>query len=194
MSRALPSGRMGQLLAVAMTVLTPAVVIAGLVMPLVEWHGERAAALAQRATLAHRMEELAAALPELRQQEADVGASRTGEPALLEGDSDPTAGAALQVRLETMFTQAGIRLNSVETLPGEAAGAYRRIRLRIAFHAPWPALLGVLQDLHVAMPALLVDDLQVQLGLHRIGTVSGSFDVSCTVSGFRSGPPAAVVQ
>ena len=194
MNRALPSGRMGQLLAVAMTVLAPAAVIAGLVMPLVDWHGERAAALTQRETLAHRMEELAAALPELRQQEAAVGASQAGEPALLEGDSDPTAGAALQVRLETMFTQAGIRLNSVETLPGEAAGTARRIRLRIAFHAPWPALLGVLRDLHVATPALLVDDLQVQLGLHRIGTVSGSFDVSCMVSGFRSGPPAAVVQ
>lgn len=194
MTRALPSGRMGQLLAVAMTALVPAAVIAGFVVPLVEWHGERAMALAQRTTLAHRIEELAVALPELRQQEAAVGASMAGEPALLEGDSDSTAGAALQVRLEAMFTQAGIRLNSVETLPGEAAGAYRRIRLRIAFHAPWPALLGVLRDMHVATPALLVDDLQVQLALHRIGTVPGSFDVSCTVFSFRSGPSQAAVQ
>ncbi len=194
MSRSLPSGRVGQALAVAMTVLVPAALISGLVMPLVEWHGDRAAALVQRATLAHRMEELAAALPELRQQEANVSSSRTGEPVLLEGDSDATAGAALQVRLETMFMQAGIHLNSVETLPGEATGAYRRIRLRIAFHAPWPALLETLRDMHIATPALLVDELQVQLGLHRIGTVAGSFDVSCTVSGFRSGPPPAAVQ
>lgn len=193
MNRSLPSGRMGQLLAVAMTAVLPAVVIAGIAMPLVEWYGERAAALARQATLARRMEALAAALPALRQQEA-AGSGLAGEPMLLDGDSDPTAGAALQVRLETMFTQAGLRLNSVETLPGEAAGAYRRIRLRIAFHAPWPALLGVLRDMHVATPALLVDDLQVQLALHRIGTVPGSFDVSCTVFSFRSGLSQAAVQ
>jgi len=131
---------------------------------------------------------LAAALPELQEQVTAV-AVKAGDAILLGGDSDSVASASLQQRLQALFMQAGVQLNSVEALPGEEAGAYRRIRLRVSFNASWPVLLGLLKEMHVATPALLVDELQVQPALHRISTAPGTFDISCEIFAFRSGMP-----
>jgi hypothetical protein len=176
---------MGQLLALGLTFLTPTAVGLGVVVPLIEWHGERADALTQRAALMQRMQALAAALPVLQEQ-ATAAASKAGAAALFGEDSDSVASAMLQERLQTIFMQAGVQLNSVETLPGEDAGAYRRIRLRVSFNASWSVLLALLKEIHVATPSLLVDELALQPALHRIGTAPGTFDVTCAILAFRS--------
>jgi general secretion pathway protein M len=194
MTPSLPTGRAGQLLALGLTLLVLAVFWLGVVAPLIEWHGERAAALAQQGALAVRMEALAAALPNLQEQTKAVAVSGAGEAALLDGDSDTTASASLQERLQAMFMKKGVELHSVETLPGEEAGAYRRIGLRVAFDAAWPVLMDLLKDLHLATPALLVDDLQVRPALHRISTVPGSFDVTCAIFAFRTAATRSAAQ
>jgi hypothetical protein len=183
----LPMGRTGQLLALGLTALGLAALWLGIASPLIAWHGERAEALTERVELARRMAALVAAVPTLQQQVATVAAGGAGNPALLDGDSDSTASAALQERLQVIFMQAGVPLNSVETLPGEAAGAYRRIRLRVSFNAAWPALMVLLREMHVATPVLLMDELQVQSVRHLIAPEQITFDVSCSVFGFRSG-------
>jgi general secretion pathway protein M len=194
MTRSLPTGRAGQLLALGLTSLVLAVFWLGVVAPLIEWHGERAEALAQQEALTQRMEALAAALPSLQEQVKVVAASGAGEAALLQGDSDTTASASLQERLQAMFMQKGVQLHSVETLPGDDAGAYRRIGLRVSFDATWPVMMDLLKDLHVATPALLVDDLQVKPALHRISTIPGGFDVTCAIFAFRSGSTRSAAQ
>jgi hypothetical protein len=93
-----------------------------------------------------------------------------------------------------MFMNAGVQLNSVEALPGEDAGAYRRIRLQVAFNATWPVLIGLLNDVRLASPALLVDELHVQPALHRINTAPGTFDVSCAVFAFRTAAAQVAVR
>jgi hypothetical protein len=183
----LPTGRSGQLTALALPAVALAALWLGVAMPLIEWHEDRDAALAQRFALADHMEALAAEVPRLREQAAAVASSGTAAPALLEGDNDSVASASLQERLQAMFLQAGVQLNSVETVPGEDAGTFRRIRLRISFNASWPVLVALLKEMHVATPLLLVDELQVQLALHRISTAPGSYDVTCSVFAFRSG-------
>jgi hypothetical protein len=194
MKRSLPTGRMGQLLALGLGTLVLAVLWLGVAAPLIEWHGERAEVLAQRASLARRMAALVGVVPALQEQVTAVATSGAGEPALLEGDSDSMASALLQERLQAMFMAAGVQLNSVETLPGEEAEAYRRIRLRVSFNAAWPVLMALLKEMHVATPVLLVDELQVQPALHRISTAPGTFDVSCAVFGFRSGAVRAAAR
>jgi general secretion pathway protein M len=194
MRLSLPTGRTGRSLALGLPVLVIAMLWLGVAMPLIEWHADRTASLTRLSALANRMEALAAAVPALRQQAASVVTSGTGEPALLEGDSDSTASASLQERLQAMFLQAGVQLNSVETVPGEEAGTFRRIRLRVSFNASWPILVALLKDLQLATPMLLVDELQVQPALHRISTAPGTFDVSCSVFAFRSGSVAAGVR
>jgi general secretion pathway protein M len=194
MRLSLPTGRTGRSLALGLPVLVIAMLWLGVAMPLIEWHADRTASLTRQSALANRMEALAVAVPALRQQAASVVASGTGEPALLEGDSDSTASASLQERLQAMFLQAGVQLNSVETVPGEEAGTFRRIRLRLSFNASWPILVALLKDLQLATPMLLVDELQVQPALHRISTAPGTFDVSCSVFAFRSGSAGAGVR
>jgi hypothetical protein len=138
------------------------------------------------------MEALAAALPSLQEQAKAVAEGGAGEAALLEGDNDSMASASLQERLQAMFIQAGVQLNSVETLPGDDAGAYRRIGLRLSFNASWPVLMTLLKDMHLASPSLLVDELQLTPALHRISTAPGSFDVACAIFAFRSASAAKV--
>jgi len=194
MPRPLPTGRAGQVLALGLTVLVLAVVWLGFVVPLVEWYNQRSDALAQQEVLAQRMEALVAALPAIQTQAKAVAASGTGEAALLEGDSDNMASASLQERLQAMFAQAGVQLNSVETLPGEDTGPYRRIGLRVSFNASWPALTDLLKSMELATPSLLVDDLQVKPALHRVTTAPGSFDIQCSVFAFRSVASQAAAQ
>jgi len=170
-----------------MAVLATAVAGFGVVGPLLDWHAERAEELIRQTALVQRMEALAARLPQLRQQAAAASLGNAGEAFLLAGDSDSTAGAALQESLQAMLLQAGVTLNSVETLPGDEAGPYRRVRLRVSFNASWPGLVGVLRAISAATPPLIADELQVQPALHRIGTAPGTFDVTCAVFGFRQG-------
>ena len=183
----LQTGPLARLLALGLTLSVLAVLGLGVVLPLIAWHGERAEELDARAALARRMESLAASLPALRQQAAAAAAAGSGDLALLAGDSDSLAGASLQERLQEMSVQAGVRLSSVEMLPGEDAGTYRRVRLRLSFTASWPVLIGLLREIQAASPTLMVDGLQVQPALHRIGTVPDGFDVSCTLYALRSG-------
>ena len=103
------------------------------------------------------------------QEAAAVAVAGAGNPALLEGDSDRRQVPPLQERLQAIFMQAGVPLNSVETLPGEAAGDYRLVRLRISFNAAWPVLMGLLREMYIATPVLLLDELQVQSVRHLIG-------------------------
>ena len=186
MKLSLPTGRTGQLMALGVPVLMGATLWLGVAMPLIEWRDDRDAALARRFALANHMEALVAAVPALREQAAAAASTGTDTAALLEGDSDAIASASLQERLQAMFLEAGVQLNSVETVPGEEAGAFRRIRLRISFNASWPVLVALLKDMHVATPVLLVDELQIQPALHRISTAPGTYDVSSSVFAFRS--------
>jgi hypothetical protein len=191
MTHALPTGRKGQLLALGLTTLVLAVFWLGVVMPVIDWHGERADALVQKAALVQRMEALVATRAAVQEQAKAVAAGGAGETALLEGDSESVASATLQELLQAMFMRAGVQLNSVETLPGDEAGAYRRIRLRVSFNASWPVLMSLLKEFEIARPALLIDELSVQPALHRISTAPGTFDVTCAIFGFRAEPAKA---
>jgi Type II secretion system (T2SS), protein M subtype b len=177
---------MGRFLALTLTLLLLAVLWVSVAMPLIQWHSDRADALVQRAALLQRMEFLVGMRAGLQQQANAAAASGTGEATLLEGETDSMASASMQETLQALFLQAGIQLNSVETLPGDAVDAYRRIRLRVTFNASWPVLMTLLKDIEFATPALLVDELQVEPALHRISTAPGTFDITCSIFGFRS--------
>jgi general secretion pathway protein M len=122
MNRGWLTGRSGQGLALGLTLAGLAVLWFGAVAPLIEWHGERAEALTQREALAQHMLTLQAALPPLRQRAAAMAAGRAAEGGLLDGESDPAASAFMQERLQGMFMQAGVQLNSVETVAGRRRG------------------------------------------------------------------------
>ena len=104
------------------------------------------------------MSAIAGTLPRARTEAEGGGAP----PALLEGASDPLAGAVLQGQVQEMASRAGASLASAELLPAEAAGRYRRIGLRVAVNGSWPAIVTLLRAVNEATPRMLVVELQVR--------------------------------
>jgi general secretion pathway protein M len=180
-------GLRGRALALGATLLLTAVVWLAAVQPLLDWHGERAVQLQERRALAARMQRLASTLPDLK-REAEAGASgKLTAGAMLSGGSDSVAGAVLQERVQAMATAAGDTLTSVETLPADQAGSWRRIGLHISLTAPWPNMIRLLQALDEATPRMLVDDLHVHSTLLVSRPVTLPLQTSFTVYAFRAG-------
>jgi general secretion pathway protein M len=183
----LPTGRRGQLLALGLTLAVFGGAWAGIAAPMLDWYALRAEQVQARKAVARRMAELGETLPALRDQARWVAApGRLAEGAVLEGASDALAAAALQGRLQEMAARAGAPLSSAEALPGEAAGAWRRIGVRVAVNAPWPAVVRLLQAIGTATPRMLVDDLQLRAPPLLLRTGARPVDASFTVLGFRA--------
>jgi general secretion pathway protein M len=185
----LPTGRRGQLLALGLTIAVLGGLWVGVAAPLLDRYALRAEQVHARRALARRMAELAETLPAQREGARRVAApGRPAEGVVLEGASDAIAAAALQGRLQEMAARAGAPLSSVEALSGEAAGAWRRIGVRVAVNAPWPAIIRLLQGIGTASPRMLVDDLQLRIPpLLRTGP--RPVEASFTVLAFRAEAP-----
>jgi general secretion pathway protein M len=159
MDMSLPEGRRGQILATALTLAVLAAAWLGVGKPLLDWYQSGVDTLAQRQMLLRHMEALAQTLPTLEQTPA---AARPESTPLLSGATDALAAAAMQNAVQAMATRAGVELASMETLPAEARGGYRRIGLRVSLTAPWPVLVELLRVASQGEPRMLVDDVQLR--------------------------------
>ena len=197
----LPTGRNGRILAVLITLLALALVWRAVAVPLIGWHDDRREALEQRQALADRMAALVQRLPMLRRQAQAIAASgQATAGALIEGNSDAVASAAIQEKVAAMAASLGLSLSSTETLAATREGAYRRVGVRVSLDAAFPVVVHLLQSIETAQPSLLVNDLQIH-GTRLLGqSDSAPLNVAFTVLGFRRfdasapepvGPPAA---
>lgn len=185
----LPDGPRGRALALALAVLTGLALWIGIATPALDWHASRAALLERRRALAQRMEIVAASVPQMQRDAAGLPAA-LGTGALLDGASDALAGAILQGRAEALSASNGLTPSSVELLPAEASGSYRRISLRLTMTGQWPALVRLLQSIEQASPRMLVDDLQINQSPSVIAGAAQPVGATFTVIGFRTGVPA----
>ena len=183
----MPEGGRGQALAAGLLVAVAGVAWIAVASPLMDWYAARGERLdEQRLMLAH-MTQIAAALPALRQ---DFGKPDTGTPAaaaLLSGQTDAIAGAALQSTIQDMAASAGVTLVSAEALPGEQQGAFRQIGLRMALRGDWPMLVGMLQAVDESPLRLLVDDVQLHATAQPQQVGPSRLEASFVVLGFRPG-------
>jgi general secretion pathway protein M len=166
-SRTLPSGRPGQILALGMTALLLAAIWVAIAQPLLGWYADRAAGLSQRTALVRRMDALVAGIAPLQASLAGATTSSMTGVAVLPGNTDAIAAANLQQHVQDMATRAGMALASTETLPASSAGAYRRIGLHVSAVATWPVLVTMLESVDQANPRMLIDDLQLH-GPHLV--------------------------
>ena len=105
--------------------------------------------------------------------------------------SDAVAGATLQSAVQGMATAAGAPLSSMETLPAEQSGLYRRIGLRVATAAPWPVLVALLRAVEQATPRMLVDDLQLRAPPVELRATTSPVTAAFTIVAFRAVSPSA---
>ncbi len=188
MALALPTGRSGRALALALAALAAAVVWLAVASPLVAWHAQRTEAVAARALLAKRMAQIAASLPLWEARARADAAAGPAPGAVLGQPSDAVAAAALQQVVQDLARTAGATLASAEALPAEPAGAYRRIRLRAALSADWPVLVALLQAIGQATPQMTIDDLALRRAPVLLGVTNPPLDASFTVLAFRAAP------
>jgi general secretion pathway protein M len=182
---ALPDGPRGRILAAGLTLALLGALWFGVITPLIGWYQDRAEELAQRHALLARMRVLVETLPDLERQSAGV---RPAPTALLPGATDALAAAAMQSAVQAMATAAGAELASMETLPAEARGGYRRIGLRVSLSAPWPVLIELLRSAAQQQPRMLVDDVQFRAAPLQVHEASMAVSASFTLLAFRAVP------
>ncbi len=185
----LPSGARGRALAVALTLALALLLWLVALQPLLDSYAAAADTLSQRRSLAGRMGDLVDTLPQLRRAAAAMATQAAPAAATVDGATDAVAGAALQGLLETMASNVGAHLTSSEALPSEAAGAYRRLGLRVSVDAKWPVLIALLQEIERATPRMFVDDLQLHAQPVSDKTNEPVLDIAFTLSAFRSLQP-----
>jgi general secretion pathway protein M len=180
---ALPEGRRGRILAVVLTLTVLAALWFGVAQPLIDWHAEQAEELESRGALATRMAALVETLPALRQE---AGAARPAPVALLEGGTDAIAGAAMQGAVQALARTAGASLASIETLPAEPRGAWRRIGLRVSLTASWPVLVELMRAIEQGSPGMLIDELQMRGPPVQARSPGAPVQASFTILAFRA--------
>ena len=188
----LPEGRRGAALALGILMVAIGLVWAGIVSPLAGLYQSRARSLEQQRALAAHMEAITATLPAVRAAAEHARQSGPGAGAVLAGDSDAIAAAALQGTVESIARNAGATLSSVAILPGEQAGEWRRIGLRVEAQGSFDVIIQLLNGVLRGMPPMLVDDLSLsRLSINDLQPLSleAGFTVYAFRRGWGSAPP-----
>lgn len=169
------------------TCLAVALVWFGGISPVLEWRAEQAGQAAMRAETLTRMQALVDRLPAMQAEAEARKAGAAESRVLLAGQTDAVAAAELQQIVQRLTVDAGGRLSSVQILPAERVGNYRRIMLRVSLQAPYAAGIAILHSIAGARPAMLVDDLKLQAPPMRNAALP--MDASFTVLAYRAGNP-----
>jgi general secretion pathway protein M len=178
------------MLALGLLALAGVAVYVLVVAPLFDWYAERNAVLEDRQALAIRLARVGGEVPTLRSEAARLRAAGSAGALTLGGESDATAAAALQEKLEQLAAASGAVIASVAILQADARGAYRRIGVRANISASYRTLVSLLQALDMATP-LIVDNLQIHGGILPIGSQTmPKLTVSFELYGFRGNPIA----
>jgi hypothetical protein len=185
MALTLPAGRQGRFLAIGLLLAAILVLWLGVASPVFDLYAERADELDSLRARVSRGAALIEALPALT-READT-AARAPTQAVLQGNSDAIAGATLQEQVQGMAAGTNAQLTSIETLPGEQVGAYRRIGVRVELSAQLAVLTHLLAAVEQAQPSMLVDDIRLTATPVGPQNVQLPLDVAFTVYAFRIG-------
>jgi len=192
---ALPTGRQGQLLALALLLAALGAIYLFAATPLLELYAERSAAVENARLLVPRLKAAADELPGLRARAAELRATASTHKVTLDGSSDAIASANLQSHIAELAAAAGVTIGSTESLPTEMRGGYRRIALRYALNGPYETLVKFLARLDAATPPLVVDNLSIHGVMRRPGTPAASaLDAGLDVYGFRNNENLAAAK
>ena len=185
----LPTGRRGQVIALAMAGIMLAMIWFAIVNPLRAWYSGRAELLAERQAFATNLEQRAADLPVLLRRTDMQSAGELHAPTLLEGATDALAGAYLLERLQQMAASSGAILTNVAMAPPASMGELRRIGAGAAVTATWPQLLVLLREIDLSSPLLLVAAVEIRATPFMTRGSEEPLEIELSVFGFRASQP-----
>ena len=193
MISALPTGRVGQILALGLAFAMLASAYLLVAAPLIELYVDRTGLIQTHRSLLVKLRSVAAELPVLRARIADIRATGDSRRMTLDGATDAVASASLQGRVEELASAAGVTIGSTEGLPVADRGTYRRVGLRMVLRGSYESLVMLLARLETAVPPLVVDNVQMHASQRRPGPASSAassaaaLDASIEIYGFRDG-------
>lgn len=192
----MPTGRPGRLLALGLVLVVLGALYFLAAAPLLDFYAQRQQQLEDGRMLLPRLQQTAAALPELRAQIGEFRAAARTRKVTLDGASDAIASANLQSRIDAFAASIGATIGSTESLPPQTLDGYRRIGLRFALSGPYETLVKLLAKLEEATPPLIIDNLQIHGVLRRPGLPQGGeaeadLDAGFDVYGFRNADGSA---
>ncbi|APH55075.1 General secretion pathway protein M [Granulibacter bethesdensis] len=157
----LPTGRTGQLCALGLALLAVGGTWLGIIAPLLGWYAARQYKIEDRTTLLAHMQGAVASLPALQQTRTLMQRGDAANTIFLQSPNDAANAAQIQETLRALSQQTGVSLLSVETLPSDTLGAYRKISLRLSVRGSWPAIIALIAGLGEASPQIIADEIQM---------------------------------
>lgn len=192
------------LLAVALLLAVAAVILGGIVSPLLRHYWDRQE---QVTALQHQLEiyrRLAAQLPGQRDNLAQLQQQDPVAPLLFQESRPALAAASLQQLVGQLVSQAGGQLISTQILPRERSeGPLPEIGLRVQMRGDAQAAVSLLHGLAYSQPLLLTRNLSVTSNprlrpLQRLtrdgGTGQAQLDIAFTVIGYTRSVPGEVTD
>jgi hypothetical protein len=178
----LPTGRVGQALALTILGLLLAVGYLAVVAPVLDLYAAREATLADRRMLAQRLGGVAEELPSLRTRLAELQVAASARDIALDAASDAIAVAKLQSRVGELAAAASIAIASSESLPAENRPGYRRIGLRVTVNGDYDGIVKLLGAVETAAPPLITANLRIRGFLRPAaetanGRAEGGFEI-----------------
>jgi general secretion pathway protein M len=153
--------RMQRWLAVGLLVLLVSVVVFAVLLPLVttglayyEEKNDLLFRLQRQQTIAGRETQVKEQLDLIKQQFLEQGYFSTSS-------TEALASAELQNIVKTAVADAGGQLTSTQGLPGKLTDGFFRVAVKVRMTGTTEALVGVLHTIESAVPALLVDQLDI---------------------------------
>ncbi len=145
--------------------LLAAVLLAGLlwvIEPLRTSFAEADQAVADAREQLARYGGIAVQKPDLERRVAALGQDQSLSASYLSGETDALAAASLQSRVATLIASSGAALGSIQVLPARDEEGLRRVGIRLQFTARIEGLTTVLQQTESGVPALFIDNLDIQ--------------------------------
>jgi general secretion pathway protein M len=133
-----------------------------LIGPLLADYDETRQAVADARDMLTRVGRLRAVEAELGRQMSDLRQRQSATGLYLTKGSDAHAAVEIQDRVKGVVEQNGGAVRSVQAMPGQADGGFRRVTVRLQMTATTGLLYRTLYRLEAEKPVLFVDNLDIQ--------------------------------
>ncbi|MCU0971958.1 MAG: type II secretion system protein GspM [Gammaproteobacteria bacterium] len=173
----LPTGPAGRLLAMGLLL---GIVLAALqlaVVPAWQAYASQGQRLEVARSQLERFQRLAAQLPGLRAQAAQLREQDPLAPYLVQAANDALAAAELQERLKAITLGHAGRILSTRVLKGAADGPFERVVVEARLEISLEGLQDLLYEIDTKKPYLFIEELSVMRRPQRRGNPAGAADV-----------------
>ncbi|MDB5394598.1 MAG: ral secretion pathway protein [Rhodospirillales bacterium] len=140
-----------------------------LIGPLLADYDETRLAVADARDRLAQLDRLRGVEAELEQQMAKLRQRQSSTSLYLTKGSDALAAVEIQDRVKSFVEQNGGAVRSVQAMPGQGDGGFRRVTVRLQMTVTTTLLYRMLYRLEAEAPALFVDNIAIQSTSSREG-------------------------